>query len=225
VSDPLPQNPQQNVLHYATPDADGTPEWVTEAEAMLDQRCKPKQLRSLFRKADDAMKYFLKSMRRRFGVDQLGSACENCNTPCTSACAVLWVAEIPFKTFEFRIASTSPKAQFVTYHVMCPTCHAPWKRSARWQRGVRWLTTGVWVGLIVLLIVPRQVRPGTTGLTGWWLLPSVFVAMLLLKLLLFVLARASVVRGIGERVPRGLKFQDISVLGEPPKHALSPTDA
>jgi hypothetical protein len=111
-----------NILNYASSDADGLPTCVPEAEEMIDRGSSPKQIRHLFRKTEEAVRYFAKSMSRRYDVAHLEKSCVNCAAQNPRFVAqVIWLATAKFRPFEFRMrgkAFTLAK----TFHPLCYPC-------------------------------------------------------------------------------------------------------
>ena len=150
------------VLAYATKDADGLPEWVAEAEALIERRCRPRAIRKSFRNADQAVKYFAKSMRRRFGPDSLGPRCAACGRePASRALQVAWLASCPPRFLEFRVSEKEINAKCETLHALCESCLSDWgRRLTSYSIPRRWLARGmgiitvVFIGLLLLSAVP-----------------------------------------------------------------------
>jgi len=117
------------VLSYATPDADGLPEFVPEAEALIDAGKRPKALRKLFKKTRDAVRYFAKSMTRRFDQSHLTKTCVSCGAPDpTMVVQLQWTARAPLKNLEIGISDNAAAFPFTTMHSICPTCMHDWTR-------------------------------------------------------------------------------------------------
>jgi hypothetical protein len=127
---PSPQ-PVVPVLGYATFDADGLPDWVTDAEAAIDARARPTNIRRYFANADQAGKYFAKSMRRRCAINRLGDTCVVCGNTCTTAARIDWLIDMPLKAMEFKLSNKTPQYRFSTHHTMCRACSQQWIRSIR----------------------------------------------------------------------------------------------
>ena len=141
------------VLSYATKDADGLPEWVAEAEKLIEQRSRPRAIRKFFRHADETVKYFAKSMRRRFGPDSLGARCVACERePAAFALQVAWSASCPPRILEFRVSEKEIAATFQTLHALCESCLGDWgRRLTSYSIPRRWLARGM--GIVTVLFI------------------------------------------------------------------------
>lgn len=138
-------------LSYATPDADGLPEFVPEAEVLLDERQPLSKLRKLFRRAADVPKYVAKSYRRRKAKENAGHACECCGAAAEWVVPVDWWITMSVSTF--ALSRESVPAETRTHHSLCNTCMDRW--ANRVLRFSRWR----WVAIVF----------------GWLWLPALFL--------------------------------------------------
>lgn len=149
------------VLSYATPAADGLPEWHPEAEALIDQRAPLRKLRKYFRRGEDVAHYFAKSMERRYAPQNAGQICIGCGQPATQWWVVcFWTASGPLKRTEFAFGE--PEVSFRTCHAICETCRArwldhPWLNWVGWV--MAWTQRAALAGLILCWIA--------NVITGW----------------------------------------------------------
>ncbi|CAN5528840.1 hypothetical protein BH10PLA1_BH10PLA1_04450 [soil metagenome] len=206
------------VLDYATYDADGLPPWVAEAEALIDVRAKPKKLRKFFRNADQAARYFAKSMRRRFAIDRLGDHCVACDAPyCRTAAGVEWIVRMPLKWSEFRLSRKLVEQTFVAYHPMCADCFTPWRKTharirlaARVFHNLRW----GWLVFVIIVAMAPQISP---TLRGPWIavISSAYFPFLLLiifsRRLLAIWARLRIPQGLRKSLPPTLRVNSLPV--------------
>jgi hypothetical protein len=131
MSEPPPDNPPPAVLDYATYDADGLPPFVAEAEALIEARAKPKKIRKFFRSSNHAVRYFAKSMRRRYPLQGRSLNCQMCGVPSMYVTAAGWRVEMPLKATELRLPQSSESETFNTFHTLCPRCYAVWAKRPR----------------------------------------------------------------------------------------------
>ena len=124
--------PRAVTLDYATLDADGLPMWEPAAEALLDAGRGPKALRRVFRKREDAARYFAKSMRRRHGPAEAEPVCVLCGQEQREyVCEAQWLVVLKPSFFEFTVSSELNPAQATTWHAACPGCYAQWQAGPR----------------------------------------------------------------------------------------------
>ena len=206
------------VLDYATKDADGLPAWHADAEAVIDQRRRPRAIRRFFRTADEAVRYFAKSMRRRFGPDALGARCASCDVePAPFALQVAWSATCPPRFLEFRVSEKQIAASFETLHALCEPCLVDWgKRLTGYSFSRRWLSRGIgvltvlFIGLLLLGWVPAF----RAHVPRWWNDLSVWVYISSLILLSVAAKSVDLLwRMRHPRVLRRLMPRDVNVLG------------
>lgn len=119
------------VLDYASYNANGIPPVVVEAERLIERQCKPKAIRKYFLTTDQAIQYFVKSMRRRFPIERPRDKCELCGSTVVHLAAAGWRAKMPqgFSDGWYRFGPRS--VSFNTFHGLCDTCHANWDRRVR----------------------------------------------------------------------------------------------
>ncbi len=161
TSDPAPAQP---VLSYATPEADGLPEWHPEAEALIDQRAPLRRLRGCFVKSEDAVRYFAKSMEQRYSPQNAGTTCIACGGPAREWWVVcIWTATGHYRTLTFHLGS-EPTAQFRTCHAICDACRRRWLtrpwlngflRVCRWSG---WLAVAAFAVIILSDFLPQNLN-------------------------------------------------------------------
>jgi hypothetical protein len=206
------------VLDYATRDADGLPTWHADAEAAIAQRCRPRAIRRFFRNVDEAVRYFAKSMRGRYGPDALPARCAACQSqPASFVLQVAWSATCPPRFLEFRLSEKEIAARFDTLHALCETCLSDWgKRLASYSLPRRWLARGmgvvtvVFVGLLLLSWVPafRAFVPRWwTDMSLWFYVASLVVLSLAVKSVEALWRRGH------PRILRRLMPRDVKLLG------------
>ncbi len=124
-------------LDYATFDTDGLPAHVPEVEALIDARASLRYQRKYSRNDADVLKYFAKSMRRRFALDQLADTCCGCGADCRTVASVKWVVRWPLRTLKINLSNQSAKVNFLTHQTVCDACFIKWNK---WERRVWWLS-------------------------------------------------------------------------------------
>jgi hypothetical protein len=199
------------VLDYATFDADGLPPWVAEAEARIQQRAKPTSIRPFFRNADQAVKYFAKSMRRRFGLQQIGDVCTACGAShCATAVSAEWKVRIRDKFTTFRLTNKPPEKTFLIYHAICADCFTRWNRSLlRRDRIRKTLVALRWVAIASIwaaIVVGARVRVRTSFPAESWLWLTYFIIITSSGLVYRWSARRGVPQGIVDALPPKLEL-------------------
>ncbi|CAN5528892.1 hypothetical protein BH10PLA1_BH10PLA1_04460 [soil metagenome] len=218
MSDRPSENPPManSVLDYATYDADGLPPWVAEAEALIDARARPRAIRKCFNKSDLALKYFAKSMRRRFGIAQLGGACVGCRLDnCSTAARLKWHIQMPLEAMRLRMSAQPQQAEFLTYHTLCSTCAMHWDRSLRRMRITSFAITLLRIAAIAAIFFGGTVL-AKFRISSGYIFP-IWVGMLLLAGSASALVRRWCVRkipaGIWPCRSPGVQFELIDAFG------------
>ena len=193
---------EQPILPYATPGDTGVPDVYPPVEAMLDQRCRPKDIRVHFRRASHAVQYFVTAMQRRFAVDKLGHLCEVCGGVCDQYAAMNWSVEMPRKKMELSLDS-APKDDFDTHHALCEKCFGRWSRRMKLLNHTRLgACLTIVTGLIWLFIV-----------RGWYKGASLTIVLLPCALMIVGvavlwsangIAKLAAPKPIRKRLPPGL---------------------
>jgi hypothetical protein len=144
----------QPVLGYATPEADGLPDWVPEAEEQIERGRSPNAIRRYFPSSKQAVRYFAKSMARRYGPEAMGSACLGCGTDGQLyAIQLQWLATADLRFLEFQVSGSNPTAEIKTIHPVCERCLGEWHHSiTRYNRPVRWLSWGYFAALALFAL-------------------------------------------------------------------------
>lgn len=210
MSEPAQEHPP--TLGYATPDADGLPPWVPEAEELIEKGAPAKKITKYFRKSDDAVKYYIKSMHRRYGPDSLTNTCVLCGQEARDQAIQLeWRVRMPARFMEFRLNDSGPNGTFNTMHSICPSCLVDLlKRTgflARTRMALSWLSVFAWLAFLALSVLSRAFRARFN-----WNFPAI-LAFLGGYLLLFMMTwgvnwmyrrrQSSLTR---RPMPRGVKF-------------------
>ncbi len=191
------------VLGYATPDADGVPEWVAEAEKLIEARAEPNKIRHLFYRTEDAVKYYARSQARRFSIANTTDECIGCGEPhCTTACNARWVAQARPRTLEFRLSGDWIRAGFTTSHTICRRCFESTQRSTRVVQKVRAVLAVtplmIWVGWLLFSRMMRALRGWRGNIDHW--VPRVFLLYFGL-----ILIATGALKLINRAVPRRLR--------------------
>jgi len=200
------------VLDYATYDADGLPPWVAPAEELIAARAKPKTIRKFFRKTEEAVKYFAKSMRRRFSLANVGDDCVACGTsPCPTVVGVQWMVRMPLKWKQIKLSNDQPRAKFVTHHAMCPACLERWSRSlARIKTARMAQNIAQWTIFALIILLPRALpRNGAASAWRAVLWPTYIVVIYVGLLVLRVWSKRRTPKGIARTLPPKLQFVSI----------------
>ena len=160
TSDPVPARP---VLSYATPQADGLPDWHGEAEHMIRLGKSPNDLRRYFDKTEHAVRYFVKSVRRRFSAAQAGNRCIACGAEANTFWVVCtWQVEARVRAFEFSVSQSTIRREVATCHAVCDRCARRWLVRPWMDRVLvvgHWARWAAWVAIGVLVVSVLSVPP------------------------------------------------------------------
>lgn len=200
------------VLGYATPDADGLPEFVPPAEALISSGKGPKSLRGLFGKTELAVDYYCKSLKRRYDETTLSLSCACGNEQATHVIQLSWFVSAPLRTGEFQLSSNEAYSTCTTLHAVGAACLRDWEhRIGRFSRLAR--LASIWsLGLIILLIIGHTLERLSGSRTHY--LGIAWVAALVGMLFIKPIFRRIVVRGFPVEVKsiarKGVALQGIS---------------
>jgi hypothetical protein len=138
----MSQAPQQTsppVLGYATPQADGTPDFINAAEETIATGGSPNDIRDFFRRSEDALRYYCKSQERRFSIvsTQANDRCASCDVSRAPGLLIIrWRATVLLRSAEFRVSSSDTTRDFTTHHRICAACYAHHRRRVQRRRGI-----------------------------------------------------------------------------------------
>lgn len=156
------------LISYATPDTDGLPALVPEAEMLIDEGRGPESFSDLFVTRAAARLYFIKSIERRYDLPTIGTVCVVCGDKAEYMAVVGWLIRI--SDSEFR--------KMTTGHAVCERCMEAWMQRA--QRVNEWraiVKVAGWTAIVAWLLLFIPVLLADSQYAGVMLL-AVFVGVL-----------------------------------------------
>ena len=213
------------VLDYATYDADGLPPFVREVEELIDQRAHLPKIRKYFASADQACKYFAKSMRRRFSLAGVGSQCVGCGQACSTAAGVKWQISLPLKWNEFKLTNKQPHAHFLTYHAICGTCARRWIKTLKWvdRFSKAWTTFRFgWLALVLVISQIGRTMRGKWSLYLGFVWPIYFVLIFTSAFLLRWWKQRTIPRGLRHVMLRRVSLKSLEIFDERDRLLIQP---
>lgn len=200
------------VLGYATPDADGLPEFVPEAETLISSGEGPKSLRSVFRQTDQAVRYYSKSLARRYSEASLATGCACGNQEAPFVFQLSWSIKSPFRHFEMNLSISEPETTCLTLHALCGDCFVDWEHRINrysWVRSLLGILGFLWVMIFLVgRLVQHLAGVRDTTLIQVWLI--LIVPLLLFRALFAWLPTRSYPEPVRAIVRKGVKLKGIS---------------
>ncbi len=149
------------ILGYATRAADGVPEFHGEAEELLDAGGSPNDLRRYFVQTEDALKYFARSMTRRYAPEMAGKVCCICiQLNEIRILQLKWFADVNRRFFEYHLREENLREYFYTHHAFCDACLNRWTvrlaRFAQIRRVLHWLAVSISAAWLLCAMVDRR---------------------------------------------------------------------
>lgn len=176
---PIPR--AKAVLGYAAPDADGLPEFVPEAEQLIDAGRGPQSLRRLLGGTEHAVDYYCKSLRRRYSESALRSACDCGREEALFAIQLSWVIRSSFSTREFQLLSNEAYSTCTTLHAVGPACLADWQHCIGRIAGIGRAVLASWLLMFILLVLGHTLERLSGSRTNYlgvaWLVCLVLAAI------------------------------------------------
>ena len=162
--DALPAKPPATlILDYATPAADGVPEWLPDVDAAIDRSETLKRLAARIDRTDVAAQYLERAIARRFAADVADGRCANCDAPASLLAVVGWSFRIKGRSFAVRPRNDEASGIALTHHAVCDACGQRWSTRvapiARVRRVANWTGIGsailAFIGVVIANVVPR----------------------------------------------------------------------
>lgn len=204
-------------LAYATPDANGLPECIPEAEALIERKASSSDLNPLFRKSTDTVRYIARSLSRRYSVEAINARCLLCDRAAPElALQVQGSVWAPARSREVRLNDTGPTEEFVTFHSICAPCRDDWFRqigSLWWIRwALFWLGLTAWLGYILALALLyfTSSRVNWASRMTWMVIGGYVMLFIAGKVVSFIYSRRQP-RQLRTIMPRDVRF--LQVLG------------
>lgn len=151
---------QATPLDYATPDADGVPDFVPEAEAAIERGESVKAISSMLPDPTQTQRYLEKSFARRFGLDAAGRECAACGAVTDFIATVFWTYLLQIKRRSFTLSDKREDVTVISYHAICATCADRWRQRTRVAQLCRRIGSGT--------IVATTLCFGVVQLVRWW---------------------------------------------------------
>lgn len=193
-------------LAYATPDADGLPEVMPEAEAAID-RCEPlRKIRRHFRNPTQMASYLRRSLGRRFSDETAGTSCVNCGRPTDQLVDLAWTGRLG-AIFSFRLSSDEP-FDVATTHALCERCLERWMEENEWPVRVRRASMIAGPILMVAFFAAMSFRKQLSD-GFWWIAVPLLLGQLALSAaaqLAFKIAQRRVPEPLRRALPRWVRF-------------------